>query len=101
MTKLITCEYIDNGIYHHTAKEVFKYEFNCSIIDDYVCINFCEVSYYIKLSHNYIFSNLIKDIIILENCLRAEFKRINIINLSQISNSLLSKHITISELNNT
>ena len=84
----------------NSRRRVFKYGFNCSIIDNYVCINFCEVNYYIKLSDNFIYSNLIKDIIILENCLRAEFKRINIINLCKISNSLLSKHMIISELKN-
>jgi hypothetical protein len=91
---------MDNGIYHYIVKEVHKYDFNCSIIDNYVCINLCEVNYYIKLSEKFIYSDLIQDIVILERCLRDEFKRINTINLSEISNSLLSKHIIISELKN-
>ena len=100
MTKLITCEYIDNGIFHHTVRETFKYDFNCSIIDNYICINFCEVNYYIKLSENFIYSDVIQDIVRLERFLRQKFKERNTINLSYISNDILQKHIIISELKN-
>lgn len=93
MKKLILCKYIDNEIYHKIVKEAIEYSFDCSIIDNYVCINFCEVNYYIKLLQNFTYSDLIQDIEILENCLRQEFHRINTIDLSNISNSILSKHI--------